>query len=76
LTPSSIILEKMEDSGKNYLEFGLSLANKYKNDFLKSKLNEETRLEFERMAKKSLLDQQKLEDGDDMSFDEYLKKLE
>ena len=73
LTPSAILLEKIKNSGMNYLEFGLSLANKYKDGFLTNKLNEETRLEFERMAKKSLSDQQKLEENDDVSFEKYLK---
>ena len=72
LTPSAILLKKMKDSGKNYLEFGLSLAKQYRDFFINTKLDKKTEHEFNILAKKSLLDQKQLENTNRISFEKYL----
>jgi len=75
LTLSAIVLKKMKDSGKNYIEFGLYLARKYKDNFLKNNIDKKTELKFKNLAKKTLADQQKIEAADRISFEDFLTRI-
>ena len=74
LTPSAIILEKMRESKMDYLEFGLYLGAKHKKEILNHKLDKKRIREFETIAKNSLIDQKRLEEADNISFDDFLRK--
>ena len=74
LTPSAIILEKIKDSGKSYLEYGVKLASKYKKEFLNHRMDKMKAHELKTLAKNSLVNQKILEETDSISFDEFLKK--
>jgi glutamate--cysteine ligase len=74
LTPSAIFLEKMKSSKNNYLEFGLHIASKHKKEFLNQKLDKKKTIELETVAKNSLVNQKRLEETDNISFEEFIRK--
>jgi glutamate--cysteine ligase len=74
LTPSALILEKMRGSKNNYLAFGLHLASKHKKEFLNQGLDKKKRIELETVAKNSIVNQKRLEETDNISFDEFMRE--
>lgn len=72
LLPSSRILDEMEDNGEAFFHFAMRKAVEHEKSFKSDKLSDDKRLWFEGLASASLIDQEKIEHSDTLSFDEFL----
>ncbi len=73
LAPSAKILQGMHDKQQSFGRFGLDTSALHQQYFKQNKLDEVTAQKFDEMAVASHAKQQKIEDGDTRSFDDFLK---
>lgn len=72
LTPSARILQEMRDTGLPFFRLAMQYSEKWADYFAQKPLSDETRARFESEAVRSLEAQQKIEQSDDISFEQYL----
>jgi len=70
LNPSAIILKKIKEEGE-YYDFGISLAKKYKDYFIKKSFSKKEEDEFKKIAKESLISNKKLEFESELYLEGY-----
>lgn len=75
LTPSGKILADMASQSIPFFRFSMNQSLKHKDYFLNQPLTTEEQSHFDSIAKKSIKDQQLIEDNDDLPFDTYLDNL-
>lgn len=73
LTPSSQMLDIMQEKQQSYFRMVWDLSKQHAADFLARPLPPEKQNYFEKLAQQSLIDQQQLEAADSISFEQYLK---
>lgn len=72
-TPSARLLDELRDADCSFFEFAMSVARGHRDYFAAiTPLAEERCLEFEKEAVRSLERQRRIEEDDEISFDEYL----
>lgn len=72
LTPSARMLREMRDNGESFYQFARRLSNMHHRYFLERRLPPQREAELERLAVQSLADQERLEAGDQVDFDQFL----
>lgn len=72
LTPSARILDELLSGNKDNGEFGLALAQQYRDELLSNEYQQFNDADFEQQAKDSVALQQEREQQDTMSFDDFL----
>jgi glutamate--cysteine ligase len=73
-TPSARILANMREHDEGYFQFARRMSLQHQQYFLKQKHTEEQFNAFTATARQSLADQKSVEDADEISFDEFLKR--
>jgi glutamate--cysteine ligase len=73
-TPSAIMLAEMRNNKEGFHEFAKRLSQQHEQYFKAMSLNAEKRLFFSELAKNSIGKQIEIEQADDISFDEYLRR--
>jgi glutamate--cysteine ligase len=73
-TPSAKVLQSMRLDHESFFDFAMRMAEQHRAYFAAHRLAEPQRQLFERWANQSHLQQQVLETGDALPFDEYLKR--
>ena len=72
LLPSAVMLDGMSRASLPFAKYALALSSDHRNYFSENGLSEEMRTELKALAEKSLVEQQRIEDADRVSFDEFL----
>ncbi len=72
LTPSAIILRQMRENNQGFFDYINSLSKKYKADFLKQKIDKKHFKYMDENAITSHLKQAKMEQENNLSFDNFL----
>ncbi|WP_166269596.1 glutamate--cysteine ligase [Marinobacter caseinilyticus] len=70
--PSAQVITAMRDAGMGHREWGLSISQAHQQTLQVQGLSDETRLEFEKMSRDSLAEQQVLEASDKRPFEIFL----
>jgi len=73
-TPAARILAKMHKHDEGYFDFARRMSLRHQQYFLEQQHTEEQFKTFAATARQSLADQKAVEDADDISFDEFLKR--
>lgn len=73
-TPSARMLAEMRERGESFTAFALRLSRQYAEEFRAMPLADETVAELRRSASESLAEQERLEQADTLSFEEYLEQ--
>ena len=73
LTPSAMMLEKMERDGLSFCEFSMAASRRHAQALLAEPLCEDVRELMERTAAQSLVRQREVEAADESSFEEFLR---
>jgi glutamate--cysteine ligase len=73
-TPAARILAKMHKHDEGYFDFARRMSLRHQQYFLEQQHTEEQFKTFAETARQSLADQKAVEDADDISFDEFLKR--
>jgi glutamate--cysteine ligase len=73
-TPSARVLAEMRERGESFQDFALRLSRWHASGFRGRNLAGERAAEFRREAEESLREQQRIEAGDALDFDEFLQK--
>lgn len=73
LTPSGRILKDMKEGNLSFFEFSMQQSRAHRDHFQNNGLSEETERMMRETAVSSLLNQKKLEEQDDIDFDEFLE---
>lgn len=72
--PSARVLEEMRSNGESFFEFAMRVSRTHRDYFQSKPLSREKLRVFEDEAARSLALQTSIEDTDDKSFDEYLRR--
>ena len=72
LTPSARILSEMEDNDVGFYHFAMQQAAEHEEYFKNLKMDEGTLAQYQAEAKESLIEQQRIEDSDIESFEDFL----
>lgn len=75
LTPSGKILDDMASQSIPFFRFSMNQSLKHKEYFLAQALSEEEQSHFNAIAEKSIKDQARIEEKDELSFETYLEDL-
>ncbi|MGI9273622.1 MAG: glutamate--cysteine ligase [Endozoicomonas sp.] len=73
-TPSAKLLHALESGNVSYIELLRELSREHTEAFRRHTLSEERQAYFSQLSRESREDQQRLEDLDDITFDEFLKR--
>jgi glutamate--cysteine ligase len=73
-TPSARILASMREHDEGYFQFARRISLQHQQYFLEQEHTEEQFKAFTDTARQSLADQKSVEDADEISFDEFLKR--
>jgi glutamate--cysteine ligase len=73
-TPAARILAEMHENNEGYFDFARQMSLQHQQYFLEQQHTEEQFRAFTATARQSLIDQKSVEDADDISFDEFLKR--
>jgi glutamate--cysteine ligase len=75
LTPSARMLAEIKGTGESFLDIGLRMSRLHRSYFLDLySPNESRQLEFAQEAEASLVEQERIEAADRLSFDQYLAR--
>ncbi|MBA1145856.1 glutamate--cysteine ligase [Ectothiorhodospiraceae bacterium WFHF3C12] len=74
LTPSAQVLEEMDRHGEEFVQFAMRISEEHEQYFKAAPLPEQTRQRFDAEARTSLEEQRRIEAGDDLPFEEYLRR--
>ncbi|MCB2215855.1 glutamate--cysteine ligase [Desulfofustis glycolicus] len=74
LTPSAAMLRAMREKNSSYASFALEMSAEHERYFRSRRLDPARRETFRDMAERSHAKQKELEEGDDLSFDDFLKR--
>ncbi len=72
--PSARVLEEMRDRNEPFFEFAMRVSLAHREHFTSSQLSAAKRRVFEEEAKRSIRAQEDVENADDISIDEYLRR--
>lgn len=72
LTPSAVILKEMKQQNQGFFDYTDALAKRHQKDFLAQEVDEAHFEYLDQQAKKSCQQQSRIEQADNMTFDEYL----
>lgn len=72
LTPSGEILNDVKNNYSSFFEFAITQARQHERFFKHLVQNRNSKIQFEQQATESIAKQKQIEDGDTLSFDEYL----
>lgn len=73
LTPSAQVLLEMKNRKESFAEMTMRLSLQHKKSFLNSAVDKDKIREFEELASQSLEKQKKMEENDNLTFEEYLR---
>ena len=73
-TPSAKLLYALESGNVSYIELLSQLSREHTESFRRHSLSKERQAYFSQLSRESLEDQQRLEDSDEITFDEFLKR--
>jgi glutamate--cysteine ligase len=74
LTLSARVLDDFIDQRLNYIDFGLRISEKYKNQYINRNMNNNSSfVELEKEVKESLMKQKIMEKNSNKSFEDYMK---
>lgn len=72
-TPSAMVLAQMQERDEEFVQFAMRISKEYQRYFLSEPLADETRQRFAHAAEASLAEQRRLEESDDLPFEDYLE---
>lgn len=72
-TPSAKVLAEMEEHEEEFVQFAMRISRAHQERFASEALPEETRDRFLKVARESIAEQQRIEQSDVLSFEEYLE---
>jgi glutamate--cysteine ligase len=73
LTSSARLLDELMSKHNSYFDFARSKSEQHRQYFLERELTETAWNSFAEQAQQSILEQQKVEANDDISFDSFLQ---
>ena len=73
-TPSARVLREMRDRGESFFHFALRKSEELRTAGLAASLDSRRRVHLKALAQRSLHDQRRLEEDDEIDFDEYLRR--
>ena len=74
LTPSARMLREMRENEEEYFHFAQRLSLSHLDHFKRRTLDDDRRRYFEELSGQSRQDQQRIEQQDDISFDEFVRR--
>ena len=72
-TPSARMLSEMDQQGEEFYHFAMRMSRQHQKWFTDRPLDEEKRLQFEKLARESIAKQQAIEAADKLPFETFLK---